>query len=238
LARHVQHWRDPNSLLDPAEPALQPLAQELRETLPPDLSPRDRLKRVQQFVLERVPYAWDWDTWGMADYLPTVAEALEAGHEDCDGRAVVAASLLRALGQEATIVTDFAHVWVRTPMGDLMGPGRADAVVATDRGLSIRLRGLAQIPSAFAYGLAVFPYWRELVIVVVAWWLMLRRKTSPLRAAASIILLALALSVLRVAGVDYLKPQRALQLVGLALAMAAAIVLLWPQRSQVSSPEA
>ena len=43
LAKHVKHWRDPNALLDPNEPALQPLAEELRQTLPHDLAPHERL---------------------------------------------------------------------------------------------------------------------------------------------------------------------------------------------------
>ena len=45
------------------------------------------------------------------------------------------------------------------------GPGRADAVVATERGLSVHWRGLAQIPHALAYGIAVFPQGRELMPV-------------------------------------------------------------------------
>jgi hypothetical protein len=225
LLRHIRHWQDPNALLDPAAPALQPLAEELRHALPPDLAPSERLRRVQKFVLERVPYGWDWETWGMADYLPTVAEALEMGREDCDGRAVVAASLLRALGQEATIVTDFSHVWVRTPMGDLMGPGRSDAIVVTDDGLSLRLQGLAQIPQAFAYGVAVFPWWRELVIIVAAWWLMLRRSTSLAAAVLSLAFALLALVCVRVGSFDYPNARPALQLAGVGLFIAAIAVL-------------
>ena len=51
--------------------------------------PHALVRGVEKFVYGHVPYAWDWDTWGVADYLPSVAEVRRMGREDCDGRAVV-----------------------------------------------------------------------------------------------------------------------------------------------------
>jgi len=181
LVDHVKHWRDPNALIEPNAAILQPLVDELRLRLTDDPSPREALQRVERFVYEKIPYAWDWDTWGTADYLPTLTEALEMGREDCDGRAVVAASLLQNLGFNAQIVTDFSHVWVKTDKGETMGPGKRKALVATDDGLQIRWSALAELPKGLAYGTAVFPLGREIIIVVVLWFLLIPPRGQNVR---------------------------------------------------------
>ena len=84
VVRHIQHWRDPNALIDPDAPELRPLVEQLRVRVTDDLTPKQALAVVQRFVYEAVPYEWDWNTWGMADYLPTVSEILEAGKEGED----------------------------------------------------------------------------------------------------------------------------------------------------------
>ncbi len=223
LARHLQHWRDPNALINPGSPALEPLLSEARALIPEGTPPKNALSQVQTLVLKRVPYAWDWDTWGMADYLPTVAETLEKGAEDCDGRAVVAASILAGLGYDAKLVTDFAHVWVRTEHGDLMGPGRTTAIVATERGLSFRLRGLTELPRALAYGVAVFPIYRELMILLAAWALLCWPGFRPKRSGLSLLLLIAGLMFVRYGSAEYLKPVMWLQIIG-ALALLAGVV--------------
>lgn len=174
--RHVRHWSNPNALIEPNAPALQPWVQELR-AMPAESDPQAVLKRVQQFVYDHVPYDWDWNTWGLVDYMPTITEVIEMGHEDCDGRAVVAASLLRNLGFNAHIVTDFAHVWVATDYGETMGPGKIKTVEMTDKGLKFQWGGLLELPRATAYGTAVFPIGREIILLLAAWLLLMR--TSP-----------------------------------------------------------
>jgi hypothetical protein len=216
LWRHIQHWKNPNALIEPEAPALAPLYAALQERIPAGAAPREALRRVQEFVLERVKYEWDWNTWGLADYLPTVTEALQMGREDCDGRAVVAASLLKKLGYEARLVTDFAHMWVRTEHGDLMGPGRQTAIVATDKGLSVTLRGLWEFPRALAYGVAVFPAWRELIILGAAGLLMLGPRTGAGGAAFAFFALVAGLLLIRYGSEHYLKPVLWAQVLGAA----------------------
>jgi len=229
FVRHLRHWRNPNALIEPDAPALQPWVEELRPELPADLPPREALNRVERFVYKKVPYEWDWNTWGQSDYFPTVAELIEMGKEDCDGRAVVAASLLQKLGFKTQIVTDFAHVWVKTDQGELMGPGRRKAVVATEHGLQIHWRALAGLPRALVYGVAVFPLVRELIVLIVAWWLLLRTNAGIARSLLAIVLLCTGLLVLRSGARAYLEPVEWRQIVGV-LAMASAVVLLRPSR--------
>jgi uncharacterized membrane protein len=216
LSRHLKHWRNPNALIEPDAPALQPLVAALRPQVGPDLPPAEALKTVERFVHRRVPYAWDWETWGTADYMPTVTETLDMGREDCDGRAVVAASLLKELGFDARIVTDFAHVWVQTDKGDTMGPGKRKAIVSKDDGFEVRFAALAELPRAFAYGMAVFPLVRELIIAVVLWYLLIRPGHGAAKVVVVAGLLLGGLFALRAGGAAYGHPVLWLQWLGLA----------------------
>ena len=224
LVRHIRHWRDPNALVEPDARELQPLVDELRPHLGEDLPPREALKRVERFVYDKIPYEWDWNTWGTADYLPTVAEVLEMGREDCDGRAVLAASLLRNFDFDAQLVTDFAHVWVKTDRGELMGPGKQKAIIATERGLRLQLRGLTELPKALAHATAVFPLTREAILLGVLW-LLLRPQGGAVRSLGGLVLLVVALFCLRSGGTDYYHPVVWLQMIG-ASGMVAAFLLL------------
>lgn len=175
FVRHVKHWQNPNAMIDPDAAELEPMLRELEPKLAETPPGREALKIVQRFVYDRIKYEWDWNTWGAADYLPTLAEVLEKGKEDCDGRAVVAASLLRNLGYQADLVTDLTHVWVKTDHGETMGPGPGPkTAIATDTGLRIDWAAyFKNAPKSLAYGLAVFPLWRELVVVAMLWLLAL-----------------------------------------------------------------
>ncbi|MBI4581778.1 MAG: hypothetical protein HY718_18930, partial [Planctomycetes bacterium] len=144
LRRHIQHLRGLDRLPDSAEPALAPLAARFRSYLEDQgVSPSDGpalLAAVNRFVHREVPYAWDWEVWGVADYLPTVAEVVARGREDCDGRAVVAAALLRGENIPAELVKRGARIRVgvkevgvlRRTFGDVM-PGTLVAYAITER---------------------------------------------------------------------------------------------------------
>src|SRR3954453_5214678 len=63
----------------------------LAATLPDDPA------QIENAVLTRiVPYGLPWEVWGVPWYYPTPAEVLAAGKGDCQGRAVVLASIFKA----------------------------------------------------------------------------------------------------------------------------------------------
>ena len=226
LVRHLGHLRDPDSLIEPDAAVLEPLVDELRPMLGADLSPTQALKTVERFVYDKLPYAWDWHTWGNADYLPTVTEALAKGQEDCDGQAVVAASLLRRFGFETQLVTDFAHVWVKTDKGETMGPGRRQAVVATPEGLRLQPGALAELGRAAGLGLAVFPLGRELIVLFVLWFLLLRAGGGTGCALVALILLLDGLLFVREGSASYQSAIIGMQFFGVANFAAALVALL------------
>ena len=206
--------------------------------MPANLTPPEVLSQVEAFVYKKVPYDWDWNTWGMADYLPTVGEVIQMGREDCDGRAVVAASLLKNLGYDARIVTDFAHVWVNTEYGETMGPGKTRTIEVTEKGVRLNARGLIQIPEILGYGIAVFPLVRELVLLSVFWLLLLGR-TGALRMFISLALLTGGLMLLRHGAADYRHPQHHCEITGLAVFLLGllALVLRGPRCREVSQED-
>ena len=95
------------------------------------------------------------------------------GREDCDGRAVVGASLLKRIGFESQLKTDGAHVWVTTPQGDTMGPGKVSMIETTPTGVKVNTQWLWTMPRILAVNTGLFPLVRELIIAVVLWGLLL-----------------------------------------------------------------
>ena len=102
LVRSIHNIRHTD--IDPA--AVQAVA----ATLPDD--PR----LIEQAVLDRlVPYQYDWKVNGVPWYFPTTAEVLQAGQGDCESRAVLLASILKAKGIPFQLVMSLDHIWVQYP---------------------------------------------------------------------------------------------------------------------------
>lgn len=210
FARHVKHLRHLGELVDPGDAALEPVARELDVFLASSkVKPGDTqalLSAVQRFVYQRIPYAWDWDNWGVADYIPSVSEILGKGREDCDGRAVLATALLRSKGVPAELSADAKHMWVHTPVGDCMNPMGAAVFRQDSAGMHVRWKGLLD-PAPLAFGISVFPIGRELVILLAAWILLLPVGTSWRGGAMAGLLMLEALVFVRLAGADPLHPR-------------------------------
>jgi hypothetical protein len=82
----------------------------LARTLPNN--PRLIEAAVEQRI---VPYAYDWQVNGVPWYFPSAAEALHAGRGDCESRAIVLASILKAKGIPYQLRMSFDHIWVDYP---------------------------------------------------------------------------------------------------------------------------
>lgn len=199
LPTWVSRLADMNQTIDPNDPGLEPLAQAVRARTASTDS-RELLPTVQQVVHERIPYAWDWDVWGVVDYLPTTAEVLAAGREDCDGRAVLAAAVLRRLGCEAWLVSDLKHVWVATPAGEIMGPGTGEKTMEGGEAgtrFKLSLGTVSNLVRGITFGVAVFPLTRELLILIALCGLTIGPSCSTRRAVVGCLLLVFALALLR-----------------------------------------
>ncbi len=242
LIRHVRHWSDIAAMIEPDAPAILPLVAEVNRRLagePEAWNDAPRvLKLVQDVVCARITYAWDWDNWGCVDYLPTVAETIRRGREDCDGRAVVAASILRRLGFESSLVTDGSHVWVRTSVGETMSPvltssGRTLITTNKDGKATFDpfalLGGKALLidwPKNVAYGAAVFPLARMAIIAAAGLLCLFPIRPSTIKAAAALLAAAGALFIWRMFCSDPWNNSLAGAWAGLAMSLCSA-VLAW-----------
>jgi hypothetical protein len=123
LVRQIQHLRNIEALIQPDLPEIAVSNREIDAKLNPEEMRKDELRAVERYVYEHIRYEYDWFNWGNVDYWPTAAEVLERKREDCDGQAVLAASILRARGfKTAHLVANLQHVWVAVDGSELMGP--------------------------------------------------------------------------------------------------------------------
>lgn len=249
LVRNIARWRNLDSLIDPDNPALDPLAAELAPRLDGVPPGPHALEIVQDYVLRRIPYAWDWDTWGVLDYVPTVEETLALGREDCDGRAVVAASLLRRFGYDARITSDLSHVWVRTSAGETMTPVRSASggtIIAASIGGTTRIDWatvfntatlLKDLPTSLAYGIAVFPAWREAMVVLAIFLVLAGREPRLRRELGGMALIVAGWWVLRWTCGDAWNRSYAGAWAGYGLFIAGLAAMLWtPRRTPAAQP--
>ncbi len=228
FVRHLRHIRRLDSLPDPEEPALAEFSRRFDLYLSSAGVDHDDskpvLEAVESFVCREIPYKFDWEVWGVVDYIPSLGEVIAKGEEDCDGRAVLAAALLRARGIEGQLAGDPRHLWVRTPLGETMNPLGEAAFTADRRGLHVRWPQLLDIGPP-AVGITLFPLGREIVILVTAWVLLLPPAVGFKRAAIGLFVLLEGLVIIRLAGADVLEPNIGAVRWGLLHLLLAAVVL-------------
>lgn len=230
FVRLLERARSLDRLVDPDHPGLEPLVHAVRERAAPDAGPADLLPVVERVVYENVPYAWDWDNWGVMEYLPTTAEVLERRREDCDGRAVLAAAILRRMGCDAWLVSDLVHMWVETHAGETMSPTPGYKSISTiERPAPFAEAApgfVGNLSRGLAFGVAVFPLGREIVLLVALVAVTLHPWSTPARRAIGTALLLAGLLLLRTTGVSAATRPDAGAVIG-AWAAVAMIVAGW-----------
>ncbi len=123
FVRQINHLLDTESLIQPDLPAMPEINRDIDQMIATNTPPLTEFKAVERFVYRRIAYQYDWHGWWNIDYWPTAAEVWERKREDCDGRAILATSILRARGHpEAKLVANLQHVWVAVGTNELMGP--------------------------------------------------------------------------------------------------------------------
>ncbi|MEY4200375.1 MAG: hypothetical protein RLZZ265_2115 [Verrucomicrobiota bacterium] len=166
LVRQVGHLLDMESLIQPNLPAMPEINRDIDQLLATNAVPLTELKAVERFVLRRISYQYDWHGWWNLDYWPSAAEVWERQREDCDGRAVLAVSILRARGhQDARLVANLQHVWVAVGTNELMGP-MADKNFRREGGKTIvTFPALKTLLDSLAMT-CKFPAWRVVLMLV------------------------------------------------------------------------
>jgi hypothetical protein len=240
LSTHLGRISRVEDLVDGNAPELAPLQQALDPAWAAAETPAEQLLAVQNFVYEYLEYEWDWNTWGVLDYWPTVAEIIERGKEDCDGQAILGASLLRGRGIDTRMAANIYHMWVVTDHGETMLPDTSKLLESTDQGIRLDLSGVGNMRIDLAFGLAVFPLVRELILLATFWLLWLSPRGNWVLGIGSGAVLWMALMILRGAAgpLPYLQ-ETGPYWTGLTIAAMGLAMLVWsgrPKRSAVMSP--
>lgn len=175
--REVRTLRDPNALIAPEDPAVAALSTEVDSKMPPGLDKAKQIAWIEAFVESRIAYENDWDLWLNVDYWPTPTETMEKGREDCDGIAVVTASLLKRRGFAPRIEASYEHVWVAVEGERILHPDKE----TNFDGEHWSLPGIGLMFSWFRYSLSTFPLWRWGTLI--AWGIAVLRWPSRPRIA-------------------------------------------------------
>jgi hypothetical protein len=67
---------------------------------------------IEEAVLARIPYHYDWELYGVPWYFPTIKEVLQKGKGDCKARALVLASIFEARNVPYRVNLSPIHIWV------------------------------------------------------------------------------------------------------------------------------
>jgi predicted transglutaminase-like cysteine proteinase len=107
---HVVH---PESLIQKRFAAMAAINEQVDQVIVADAGQHSEARLVARFVLRNIRYVSDYANWGNLDYWPTAEETWQKRQEDCDGRAILAASILRARGfASADLVVGLDHMWI------------------------------------------------------------------------------------------------------------------------------
>lgn len=84
--------------------------------LPLDLSGLpDDPARIEAYVREQIPYAYDFQVYGVPWYIPTPAQVVHAGRGDCKSRAILLAAIFEEKGIPYAFHVSPVHFWVDYP---------------------------------------------------------------------------------------------------------------------------
>ena len=156
----------------------------------------DNPRAIEAAVNTRlVAYAVPWQTYGVPWYFPTAAEVLARGEGDCEGQAVVLASILRSKGIPARFVGSLDHLWVDYPGKRANAYENAQVALASqqpDGSYRLRWPSLVNWRRSWeierAYFWDAMPIWRRWLLI--GGWLLiglswrLRGRLAPVTRAA------------------------------------------------------
>ena len=166
FGRQIYRYLHIETLMQADFPGMSTINAELDRGLPANASPQAEFLAVQEYVYRHIRYEYDWDNWGNLDYWPSAAQVWERQREDCDGRAILAASILRARGfHSATLMGNLHHIWVKVDQAELMEPDRESNLKRVGQKTVIQWPSLRMLLSSLAFYVEVFPTTRNVLLL-------------------------------------------------------------------------
>jgi hypothetical protein len=110
----LQHTLRPEALIQTQFSGLPEINAQIDRLVAADQGRHSEARLVARFVLKKIRYVTDYENWSNVEYWPTAEEVWQERQEDCDGRAILASSLLRARGfRSAHLVVGLDHMWIK-----------------------------------------------------------------------------------------------------------------------------
>lgn len=168
FVKQLNHLRHVEALIQPDLPEMVKINEDIDANWRKGLTRQDEFRAVEKYVYATIPYEYDWYNWGNVDYWPSAKEVLERKREDCDGRAILAVSILRSRGfKSAMVVGNMQHVWVTVDKGELMGPQKDANVRRVNGKMVVTMPSLRTVLSGTSM-ISKFPAARILMILAAA----------------------------------------------------------------------
>jgi hypothetical protein len=165
--KQIQNFLDMESLIQTNFNEIDVINREIDAVLPPDADREQELHTIQHYVYEHIRYEYDWENWGNIDFWPSAEQVWERKKEDCDGRAVLAVSILRSRGFEsAKLVGNIRHIWVDVDQYELMGPDKEQTLKSEGGRPVITLPSRDLMLNSAALHIAEFPAIRNLIVLL------------------------------------------------------------------------
>lgn len=167
FVEQIQNMLDMERLIQPDFKGIDDINREIDQLLDGETTRGEEFRLIQRYVYRHIPYSYDWHQWGVVDYWPVAEKVWESRTEDCDGRAVLAVSILRSRGFEsAHLVASLRHMWVAVDDVELMGPDSEKSIKKEDGRTVISLPSITMFLKGYAFKLGEFPATRSAVILL------------------------------------------------------------------------
>jgi predicted transglutaminase-like cysteine proteinase len=138
----IQHTFKPESLIQTSFPGMEEIHARLDQMVLENAGQTKEVKLIERFVYDHIRYVSDYENWWNLEYWPTAEEVWARQQEDCDGRAILAVSIMRARGySSARLVIGLNHMWVEVDANEkhLHKPENLTELLGPDPNLSLAL---------------------------------------------------------------------------------------------------
>ncbi|MFO1501433.1 MAG: hypothetical protein U1G07_24100 [Verrucomicrobiota bacterium] len=144
----VHHTLRPDALIQTNFPALPLINAEIDRLVAAHHRKMSEARVVSKWVLRKIRYVSDYENWWNLEYWPSADEVWQRGQEDCDGRAILTASILRSRGfRSAELAVGLDHMWVRVDENekDHSKPNRYVSLLSPAPDLSVEIKEGARV---------------------------------------------------------------------------------------------
>lgn len=93
-------------------PSSPPNVEHINYDMTMEIDPTTEAPAIERYILQQVPYMYDWQVYNLPWYFPTTSEALQKGMGDCKTRLVILVLTFESLGIPYEVYLSPSHIWI------------------------------------------------------------------------------------------------------------------------------